>query len=82
MRILGAGLPNFTGWFTGGNNNGHVVGVDNKLFYKNGHTSYAASASANDATQIWIDPSRVNSIYGAANTVQPPAISLLPQIKY
>lgn len=28
------------------------------------------------------DASRLNSIYGAANTVQPPAISLIPQIKY
>ena len=82
MRILGAGLPNFTGWFTGGNNSGYVVGVDNKLFYKNGNTSNAASAHAADATKIWIDPSRVNSIYGASKTVQPPALLLLPQIKY
>ena len=82
MRILGAGLPNFTGWFTSGNNSGHVPGADGTLFYKSGTTANAASLNANDATKIWIDPSRVNSIYGAANTVQPPAISLLPQIKY
>lgn len=82
MRILGAGLPNFTGWFTSGNNSGHVPGADGTLFYKDGTTSNAASLNANDATRIRFNPSRANSIYGKSTTVQPPALSLLAQIKY
>ena len=31
---------------------------------------------------IRFNASRSNILYGASNTVQPPAISLLPQIRY
>ena len=31
---------------------------------------------------LGFDASAANSIYGASNTVQPPAICLIPQIKY
>lgn len=80
--VISAGLPNFTGWFTSGNNSGHVPGADGTLFYKDGTTSNAASLNANDATRICFNPSRANSIYGKSKTVQPPAIQFVPQIKY
>lgn len=82
MRILGAGLPKFTGWFALGYNAEITPSVDNALFYKNGGVNSAASAHAWSGYKVYIDPSRVNSIYGASKTVQPPAISILPQIKY
>ena len=82
MRILGAGLPNFTGWFALGFNAEITSSVDNALFYKNGSVNSAASAHAWSGHKIYIDPSRVNSIYGASETVQPNALAFLPQIKY
>ena len=33
-------------------------------------------------TSLKFDASRCNSLYGASATVQPPAISLIPQIRY
>ena len=32
--------------------------------------------------QLYFDASKSSNIYGAANTVQPPAIQLIPQIKF
>lgn len=37
---------------------------------------------AHNYAQLGIDASRSNPIYGASATVQPPAISLIAQIKY
>lgn len=42
-----------------------------------------ANEGADDmATGITLDASKYNAIYGSSTTVQPPAIVLLPQIKY
>lgn len=40
------------------------------------------SDSTRDGTYTSIDASYSNPIYGNSNTVQPPAIQLVPQIKY
>ena len=46
-------------------------------------TAYGAnSGRENSATIITFNASLSNSIYGSSNTVQPPALSLIPQIKY
>ena len=83
---LVAGLPNITGsleiatmrylWA----NTGH--GVLSSSF-NNGHYSDTGAQEKNSAyPDIKFDASRSNSIYGSSTTVQPPAIILLPQIKY
>lgn len=75
-----AGLPNITG---GGLQFGSVI---------NSHSMYGAlfnnsfnnvrGSGYNDACGVDFDASRSNSIYGASDTVQPPAISLNVFIKY
>ena len=47
--------------------------------------SYYASSNntfGNNYGELGFDASRSSKIYGAAETVQPPAVSLFPQIKY
>lgn len=83
IKSVEAGLPNITG---------NVTGTDDGL------ASYTTSAcyisqrgldiNWDSATgyrggvQIALDASKSNPIYGAADTVQPPAITLIAQIKY
>ena len=45
---------------------------------------YAASNNTfgNNYGALGFDASRSSQIYGAAETVQPPALALVPQIKY
>ena len=81
--VRNAGLPNITGTFdayelTGDQNNYRATGC----FY--GSTSgWAGGAGADDkSVVIHFDASRSNSIYGNSTTVQPPALTLLPIIKY
>ena len=47
-------------------------------------TSYIASGSYTGfgAQYFRFDASKDNKIYGAAQTVQPPAVSLIPQIRF
>lgn len=76
-----AGLPNITGVA-----NGILQGVPysySGAFY-NISTGAAIQSTATENVNrgIGIDASKSNSIYGASNTVQPPAIVLIPQIKY
>lgn len=78
--IIAAGLPNITGTFMkqyyaayGGQATGAFKGVKQS----------AAGASDNSAGYGFeFDASWSNPIYGSADTVQPPTIQLLPQIKY
>lgn len=44
--------------------------------------SLAGSGSLSQFSNVGIDLSKANSIYGASTTVQPPALTLLPCIKY
>lgn len=83
---LVAGLPNITGSLESATmrylwaNTGH--GVLSSSF-NNGHYSDTGAQEKNSAyPDIKFDASRSNSIYGSSTTVQPPAIILLPQIKY
>lgn len=84
MAVLAAGLPNITGAVDFENVDGcwEVSGVfqaigtfDNK---------YPQSIIEQNSRQTAIDfnASRSSAIYGASDTVQPPALVLLPQIKY
>ena len=78
-----AGLPNATGstggFYGGAGSNGNGAlsssGSSATVFITNGY-----SGSSNDRT-IQLDLSQANTIYGASDTVQPPALTLLPCIK-
>lgn len=79
--VLAAGLPNITGQYyavVGGRItvNGAFTGswVDSS-----GQTS---GGGGYNRVHLVVDASKSNAIYGASNTVQPPAIVLIPQIKY
>lgn len=81
-----AGMPNITGQATFISSDG----VDNTQYPDRGAlywTNYAYSArmqtvSGTGKRDLMIDASRSNNIYGASTTVQPPALCLLPCIRY
>lgn len=77
-----AGLPNITGWF-GQRTSSNTI-ADNVLFTKNtsGVNSEDIAAGAVGSGKVYFDASRVSSVYGASTTVQPPALTMLPIIKY
>ena len=86
LEVKAPGLPNITGKATGFNLGGH-----NGTITDNGQALIAAADGAymysfGDYKQtmrsLSIDASKSDPIYGGAATVQPPAVSLLPQIKY
>ena len=77
--MLSAGLPNITGQFQGGDHNDSIA---TGAFYFIEDTNSTIGGNVAQLDRIGLDASRSSSIYGASNTVQPPALSLLPQIKY
>lgn len=60
--------------------------IHSGAIYSSPNTSCSATVDAanfnSGGSGFGFDASRSNPIYGRANTVQPPAITLLPQIKY
>ena len=79
--ILSAGLPDIKGTFTVGragtrNGTGAFIGTRNGNGY--GEGSYGDDSSG----EVYFNASNYNKIYGASDTVQPPSISLIPQIKF
>lgn len=59
------------------NNNCFGQGAADKIGYSLGTTSYNINAPT-----VTFNATNSNNLYGASNTVQPPALSLVPQIKY
>ena len=93
--VLAAGMPNIYGYwqtrYMSSNSAGDLspVYVDGNLFDIEEKTGtylkigYDMSTSQNAGLrQINFNASRVNSIFGKSTTVQPPALVLIPQIKY
>lgn len=80
-----AGLPNITGAVWDGSGRlGNTGGSSGALGYETGYTTNFGDG-ANSSTHIisiYINASKSNSIYGNSTTVQPPALTLLPVIKY
>ena len=80
VAILSAGLPNLSGQIRGV----YYAGQDNA----NGVFTWATNAwsavvpNIESAGAISLNASNYNAIYGRSNTVQPPAIVLIPQVKY
>ena len=81
-----AGLPNINGSFgcsvpdTHGQFRDGVV--YQKTFTKNGRVAYPPEAEVRPVYGYSIDAKSYNPIYGNSTTVQPPAIVLIPQMKY
>ena len=87
VESVEAGLPNITGW--GGSAAIRTASSDPANVAATGAFTGAAAnfnRVQEGSTQgyAWnsFDASKSNSIYGASTTVQPPAIKLIPQIKY
>ena len=86
-QTISAGVPNVTGMFKNGYNYYTIsVGESMGALYATTKTSAmlnSGSGSRSDSLNtLDFDASRSNSIYGASSTVQPPAISLIPVIRY
>ncbi|MBP2638991.1 MAG: hypothetical protein H6Q72_4898 [Firmicutes bacterium] len=83
--LVAAGLPNITGYHlfrpTAVYGAGSGALTSQTL---SGQTVYdvATSTTANNVNQMTIDASKSNAIYGNSTTVQPPAVTMIPQIKY
>ena len=80
--VLEAGLPNITGSFQADQN--HIGDICNNAFSRTTGTGYThVENMVPDATYfIELHASLSNPIYGATTTVQPPALQLIPQIRY
>ena len=86
-KMIEAGLPNITGQITSyelGRSGGAAAGA----LYDDGSAKYGVSRDSGSGNHngqslvITLEASRSSSIYGGSTTVQPPAIRLLPCIKY
>ena len=80
-----AGLPNITGQVSMGGVYS-LAGQTNCFKSSKNRTGSAQGATHNDTgdQRVLVDfnATNSNSIYGASSTVQPPALTLIPQIKY
>lgn len=74
-----AGLPNITGITSGAAEESEANSFSGAMYIAG--VGVGASGGASDY-RIGFDASRSNPIYGASNTVQPPAITMIAQIKY
>ncbi len=95
VTAISAGLPNITGqlWAgvgtTGATDSFGAFRNATGMFYPSESSAYrfntnTGTKNTNNTGFMYAnaDASRSNSIYGASSTVQPPAITLIPQIKY
>ncbi len=84
LAVLSAGLLNITGQVDFENIEG--LWSANGCFSAIGTFDNKNPSSVYDQntrqTAIDFDASRSSSVYGASNTVQPPALQLIPQIRY
>lgn len=88
VKEIGAGLPNITGSTTA-IVLGNYQSITGAFFGKNMESGISGRAYGENTTSRddanWsesFDASRSSAIYGASATVQPPALALIPQIKY
>ena len=77
-------MPNITGYFKVAGQNGGLDFLDG-AFYGSAHIPYSVRYQTEEGTGSSVanlDASRSSAIYGASTTVQPPALALIPQIKF
>lgn len=83
IKMLEAGLPNLYGNYK---YNGLSTGLVTTGAFSNTTSTATANIPLGSNTGVYVnftlDASKYNNIYGASNTVQPPALALIPQIKY
>lgn len=79
--VVSAGLPNITGMFSALSDQ-RVPSGGNGAFYYNGNSGGTFDGGGGQEKWIGFNASRSSSIYGASSTVQPPTLSLIPQIKF
>ena len=83
--LINAGLPNIKGQFelrAGAQIDNSPTGA---FYFSNGLLNYVNVTTGENNTktnQITFSASNSNTLYGSSNTVQPPAFSLIPQIKF
>lgn len=94
VKEIVAGLPNITGYIERNSSNTNIqflgdVSSDSTNFngamYMSDLVTIGGVSEASSGlkwNKINFDASRSNAIYGASGTVQPPALALIPQIKY
>lgn len=95
VKSVEAGLPNITGeaylrgTYDGSNNADSFVFIGKDALTASnspweGKHSVLQAQSSNNGTldTLSLDASKSNAMYGASTTVQPPALTLIPQIKY
>lgn len=77
-------MPNVLGSITGVNGafQGSTPSANGALLVDNVQNKGGLYGSNNQTYNIGLDASRSNNIFGNADTVQPPAIVLIPQIKF
>lgn len=82
---VAAGLPNITGRVIETYAGGFYFGKNDLPFYSKETNSFSGQfniVGGNTSSSVYIDLSKANPIYGASSTVQPPAIKLIPIIRY
>ena len=79
LSVLAAGLPNITGKSEGCY---RVNEYSDGAFYYVRESNSSLSGDTLLMQIFGFDASRSNPIYGASTTVQPPALQLMPQIRY
>ena len=80
---VSAGLPNITGTVNYAASDLHNSMTCSGAFSKEGNApAYYHNGDQGNVQSITIDASKSNPIYGASATVQPPAIKLMPIIRY
>ena len=80
VSIINAGLPTITGQF--GSSHVDFGSFDGAFYSKSNGTAWTEGDDFYGSLLVGFDASRSNSIYGSANTVQPPTLTLIPQIKF
>ena len=79
QKIL-AGLPNVVG-VVGPIDDGSSLNISGSFYHAGAYSYDASSTGTGNGWKLGFDASRSNAIYGASDTVQPPALTLLPCIK-
>ena len=90
MKTLSAGAPNITGEITQNDSETEPLSLADSVTTKGAlsvtkitnTTGGADLQQGSNIKSIVFNASKSNAIYGSSNTIQPPALILLPQIRY
>ena len=82
--VKAAGLPNITGTFSQARGETNLPSPTGTFYRASGSWNTRVGGGSSDSWGAYsgLDASRSSSIYGNSTTVQPPALTLLPIIKY